>query len=379
MWRRASLTFLFGLLAGIGLGCAPQDDSARAVGGKTDEQPAPQTHVPPVLHDSQKDRIDTVLKNVRSRDLLADNSFWTIFHGILGVGFDDARMLDPKTGTRSRAIDYVAEGGNVRGMEFLPTADGLEVMTMAGTGVGQGHQDQFIAEMAQWGMPLNKSFVVKGRRYTFEDFVKNALARARTSGEQELSWTVLIAGQYYGPHHRWTNNAGQPLTVEDLVRYEIRQPIADSPVCGGTHRLFGITWVYHQHRQKGGKKEGGWKDAADTIAHYVQTAKNLQNADGSFSTSYLKERGNVRDSHLQIASTGHVFEWLALALTDEQLREPWVQNAANALALMILEHSSEAIDGGALYHAAHGLAIYRSRMWGPDGKHSPPIPPPPTL
>lgn len=257
-------------------------------------------------------------------------------------------------------------------------ADGIEVATMPGSGVGQGHQDQFIAEMAQWGMPLDRPFTVKGTRYTFEDFVRNALARARIGGEQELSWTVLIAGQYYGPQHRWSNNAGQSLTVEDVLRFEINQPIADSPVCGGTHRLFGITWVYHLHRQMGGKKEGAWKDAADTITRYVQIAKGLQNPDGSLSTSYLKERGNVRDSQLQIASTGHVFEWLALALTDAQLREPWVQNAANALVLMVLEHSSEPIDGGALYHAAHGLSIYRARMWGPDGKHSPPVPLPPT-
>lgn len=379
MPRRALFVFLFGLMIWAPLGCAPQDENAKSPGAPAEERPAPRAHLPPVLHDSQKDRIDTVLKNIRNRDLLADNSFWTIFHGILGVGFDGARLLDTKTGTRSRAIDYVAEGGNVRGMEFLPTADGVEVMTMAGTGIGQGHQDQFIAEMAQWGMPLDRPFIVRGKRYTFEDFVKNALARARTSGEQELSWTVLIAGQYYGPQHRWTNNAGQTLTVEDLVRFENRQPIAESPVCGGTHRLFGITWVYHMHRQRGGKKEGGWKDAAATIAHYIQTAKNLQNPDGSLSTSYLKEKGNVRDSHLQIASCGHVFEWLALALTDDQLREPWVQNAANALVLLILEHSSEAIDGGALYHAAHGLAIYRARMWGPDGKNSPPYPPPPAL
>jgi hypothetical protein len=231
--------------------------------------------------------------------------------------------------------------------------------------------------MTQWGMPLDRPFLVKGKRYLFENFVRNALARARTTGEQELSWTIVIASQFYGPHYRWTNNAGQSLGVEDLLAFENSQPIADSPVCGGTHRLFGITWAYHLHRKEGGKKEGVWKDAGETIAHYIQVARDLQNPDGSFSTSYLREPGDVRDSHLQIASTGHVFEWLALALTNEQLQEPWVQNAANALTMMILENSSEPIDGGALYHAAHGLAIYRARLWGSDGKHSPPVPLPP--
>jgi hypothetical protein len=377
MLGRVRLVFLYAWLAGAASSCAPQDEHAKLSDPADDERPAELAQPLPVLPSAQKDRIDAVLKHIRSRDLLQDNSFWTIFHGILGMGFEDARLLDTRTGTRTRAIEYVAQGGDIRGMEFTPTGDGVEVVTWPGSGVGQGHQDQFIAEMAQWGMPLDKPFIVKGKHYTFEDFVKNALARARTSGEQELSWTVLIAGQYYGPGHRWTNNAGQKLTVEDLLRFEINQPIADSPVCGGTHRLFGITWVYHLHRQQGGKKEGTWKDAADTIAHYVQVARDLQNPDGSFSTGYLKEKGNARDSQLQIATTGHVFEWLALALTDAQLRESWVQNAANALVLMVLEHSSEPIDGGALYHAAHGLSIYRARMWGPEGNHSPVIPPPP--
>jgi hypothetical protein len=43
---------------------------------------------------------------------------------------------DTRTGKRTKAIDYIASGGDVRGMEFIPTADGVEVQTMAGTGVG---------------------------------------------------------------------------------------------------------------------------------------------------------------------------------------------------------------------------------------------------
>ncbi len=376
MRRQPYLVWLFAAVALAGFSCAPSDDSASSdefsSTVQNGEKPAPL-----IIPEAHKDRIDTVLKHIQSRDLRTDNGFWTIFHGILGMGPENAMLKDADTGKKIKAIDYIAEGSNVRGMEFFPTPDGLDVRTWEGTGVGQGHQDQFIAEMAQWGLPKDRKFLVKGTAYTFNDFIRNAKARARVTDNQELSWAVLIVGQFYGPNYHWTNSAGEKISVEDMVHYELNQPIADSPVCGGTHRLFGITWVYHLHRAQGGKKEGVWKEAAETIADYVGRARRYQNPDESFSTSYLKEPGDVPDSQLRLASTGHVLEWLSLALADQELRQPWVEKAADALAKMILENSNNPLDGGALYHAAHGLHLYRARLWGEADSHGPPLPPPP--
>ena len=82
---------------------------------------------------------------------------------------------------------------------------------------------------------------------------------------------------------------------------------------------------------------------------------------------------------LRINTTGHIFEWLALALTDEELKQDWVQNAANALALLILQAHNQPIEGGSLYHATHGLIMYHARVWGPGklGIRLPPLPLPP--
>jgi hypothetical protein len=379
---------MFCLFAGLtlaGFSCAPSDDGARSGDSSltgqdlADDNPFAQVGerpAPVLLPEGRKDRIDQVLKHIQERDLLTDHSFWTIFHGILGMGPENAMLKDATTGKRVKAIDYIAEGGNIRGLDFIPTPDGLDVRTWEGTGVGQGHQDQFIAEMAQWGLSPDKKFMVNGIAYTFNDFIRHAKARARVTDNQELSWAVLIVGQFYGPDYHWTNSAGEKISVEDMIHYEVNQPIADSPVCGGTHRLFGITWVYHLHRAKGGQKTGVWKEAADTIADYVKRAHKYQNPDGSFSTSYLQGPGNVPDSQLRLATTGHVLEWLSLALTDEELRQPWVEKAADELALMILRSVNEPLDGGALYHAAHGLHLYRARLWDPADSHGP-LPPPP--
>jgi hypothetical protein len=58
-----------------------------------------------------------------------------------------------------------------------------------------------------------------------------------------------------------------------------------------------------------------------------------------------------------------MLEWLALALSDAELRQAWVQEAANAVSLMILEHQGEGIEGGTLYHAVHGLLEYYARVY----------------
>jgi len=368
----------------VSFSCAPNSEDGSSddpVGEGDGPRKAP---APIPIPSAHKDRIDAVLKHVRQRDLFPDHAFWTIFHGILGVGPDDAVIFDPDAKKRIKAIDYIASGGEVNGLDFVPTPDGVEVVTMPGSIIGQGHQDQFVAEMAEWDLPRDKKFMVDGKEYTFDDFIRQSRAHASLTTKSfpgpdplELTWTIVIVSKYYGPDYHWTNSRGEKLSVEDMAKYELEQPIADSLVCGGTHRLFGLTWAYYLHRNGGGKKEGTWKKVADTIADYENRARMLQNPDGSFSTRYLQGPGNDPDIQLRIATSGHILEWLALAMTDEQLRQPWVEKAADALALMVLENSFSNLDAGSLYHATHGLELYRARLWGPPGSHKLPIPAPP--
>jgi hypothetical protein len=369
---------LFLGLVFVGLSCAPGSDSADDPTGEQTDGASTTPAPPPIpIPSAHKDRIDAVLKHVHQRDLLKDHGFWTIFHGVLGLGPDEATLLDPETKKKVNAVDYIANGGYVNGLEFVPTADGVEVTTMPGSIIGQGHQDDFVSVLVEWDFPRDRKFLVNGKRYTFDDFIQQAKAHASVTDNEELSWTIVIISQIYGPHYRWKNGRGEELSVEDMARYELNQPIANSPVCGGTHRLSGFTWAYNLHRKAGGKKEGVWKDVADTIADYENRARTYQNPDGSFSSRYLEGPGYDPDPQVQIATTGHILEWLALAMTDAQLKQPWVQNAADALALMILKNSSGPLDSGGLYHAAHGLELYRARLWGKPGERGLLVPVPP--
>jgi hypothetical protein len=344
--------------------CAPVDHSV----AKDDDSPEPDdrpTEVLPVspvpLPPGPRYRIESAVQNVRDRDLRTDNGFWTVFHGILGLG-PSVMLLDPKTGTKVNAVDYICNGGELPGLQFLPTRWGLDVTTTGLMGRGQGHQDQFIAEMAQWGMSKDRKFRVLGKDYTYMDFVRNTQMRASLKRNQELSWTILIVGQYLGTDISWTNGYGDKLRFEDLLRYELDAPM-ETAACGGTHRLFDLCWVYYLHLRKGGKTEGVWKDIVDATAKYRDLAKKYQNADGTFSTSFFNGPGDDADKQRRINTTGHTLEWLALALPEAELREEWVQNAANALALLILDLQGAPIEGGSLYHAVHGLLLYYARVY----------------
>jgi hypothetical protein len=361
-------------------GCAPSDEPAPAPAAAPATLPAPTRAAvaigPPAgaaLPAGLEGRIEAALRQVRARDLLTTNSFWTVFHGILGLG-PDTELLDPETGRRVNALEHIRSGGAVRGLQFLPTPHGLDVRT-GPQFVGQGHQDQFVAEMAQWGLPADTPFRVGGKDYTFEDFIRHTQMRARVTAGQELGWALVVIARYRGTGARWTNAAGEALCFDDLVRYELGQPM-EGAACGGTHRLFGLTWAYHLHLRNGGAQEGVWKDVADRLGECRQAARRYQNRDGSFSTRYLAGPGDARDPQLRINTTGHVLEWLALALPDDELRAGWVQDAVGALALMILDSQGAPVEGGSLYHAAHGLHLYRTRVFGRPGER-PDVPLPP--
>jgi len=322
-------------------------------------------------------RIELAVDQVRHRDLLTTHGFWTIFHGIVGLG-PSVTLKIPDTGWKVNAVEYVCSGAPVRGMEFIPTKDGLDVRN-GETFVSQGHQDQFIAELAQWNMPPDRKFIVHGKEYTYMDFVRHTKARASLKAHQELSWAILVLGQYLGTDISWTNNSGEKLHFEDLIRYELDQPM-DTAACGGTHRLFDLAWVYYLHLRKGGKTEGVWKDVVENTRQHQKLARQFQNPDGSFSTNFFRKPGNEPDNkQLRMNTTGHILEWLALTLPDDELNAQWVEQAVNALTQMFFEIQGEQMEGGTLYHAVHGLLIYYARVYDQHrlGANEPYIPLPP--
>lgn len=361
MKQRHALGML--LTAGMTLAaitCAPVTPPA-ATETAADTTPVEKlTLAPKPIQVSARTRIEAAIENIRKRDLLTTNGFWTIFHGILGLG-PGITLRNSETGQKINAVEHIASGGELRGLDFIQTKYGLDVH-MGPVAVGQGHQDQFIAEMAQWGMPIDKPFIVQGKDYTFRDFVNHSKMRARTTANQELGWTILVLAHYYGTDLSWTNAYNEKLTLDDLLQYELDQSM-DAAACGGTHRLFGLTWCLYVRQREGKPLTPVYQRIIETTNKHRDLAKKQQNGDGALSTNFFRGPGNAADKPLRINTTGHMLEWLALALNDEEIKEEWVQNAATALALLILDQQDAPIDGGPLYHAVHGLLMYYARAF----------------
>jgi hypothetical protein len=368
---RSSILRVMLLLALFGLSCAPPRDDSPAPEG-TPEHPEEPVKKPVVnIPSSILPRLNLAIDNVANRQLRTTSAFWTVFHGILGLG-PEITLLDEETGKQIKAIDQISTGIGIRGLVFIPSKYGLDVETQVGTGVGQGHQDQFVAEMVEWGIPASRPVTLNGAPFTFADFFSHSKMRASLTKNQELSWAIVIIGKIFGTDHEWTNMFGERLSYEDVVRYELNQPI-DNAACGGTHRLFGLSWANQLHRAKGGQPTGVWKDCQDKLALYKSNARKFQHADGSFSTAYVSKAEDSPVLQARIGSTGHTLEWLALELSDEEIRQGWVEQAASALSQMIIENQGNPLDSGALYHAVHGLYMYRARVCGvpgPAGLHT---------
>jgi hypothetical protein len=136
--------------------------------------------------------------------------------------------------------------------------------------------------------------------------------------------------------------------------------------CGGAHRLCGLVIAVQKNLAVTGRGPdqlaGGWAAAQEVIDECIDRARRFQQADGSFSIHSFERPGTSADVFAKLSATGHVFEVLTLALNDERLAEPWVTRAADRLVTLLEQTSDVDVECGALYHAAHGLLLYRDRV-----------------
>ena len=110
---------------------------------------------------------------------------------------------------------------------------------------------------------------------------------------------------------------------------------------------------------------GVWKKCDDKIKECIAKARELQNADGSLSSNYLQRPGSAPDLALVMGSAGHVMEFLAVAMDKEDLQQEWVQRALLKVCETFRKTKPIDVECGALFHAAHGLVLYREKVFGP--------------
>ena len=313
------------------------------------------------------ERIDSALAHARDgRRLDAGvQGAWQTVHGILAFGPEFTFSVD---GAETRAVDHLLGGGSLTGWALRPGRPGVVAVVEEGSTMGQGHPDQWLGYLSQCGvdadgpggLPLATPLVVAGRDFTLADLLAQAQHDIRPG--QEATWTLMALSAYLPPDAAWTAGDGERWTVERVVAMESAADIFGA-ACGGAHRLYGLAAALAAHRRAGLPivPGSGWDQAARVLEDAIDRARRFQQPDGSFSIHSFERPGTSPDVVARLGATGHVFEVLALALDDERLAEPWVARAAERLTTLLEQTADVDVECGALYHAAHGLALYRLR------------------
>ncbi len=317
-------------------------------------------------------RIEAVLRHSADRRLLdaSQQGAWQVVHGVLAFGPAFPLAHD---GAVSPAVEFLLGGGRIAGWEIRVGDVGPLAVVDEGSVTGQGHPDQWLGYLSQCGvatgesglvggLPLDTPIRAGGRDFTLADLLAQAKRDIRPG--QECSWTLMALAAYDPPDASWEASDGRRWTTEAVARMEAQSEIVGA-ACGGTHRLYGLAAAVAAYRAvhpAPPPPESGWALAESVLAEYIDRARQFQQPDGSFSVHYFERPGRSPDVFSTLGATGHVFEILPLVLDDESLAAPWVSRAAERLVTLLERTTDLDLECGGLYHAAHGLALYRRRL-----------------
>lgn len=357
----------------LGAACILMLYSVSGCGGTSTEAAASPKATP--TKQTLQEKLDDVLTFTlerRSMDLNV-NRAWQILHGVLAYGKDfEITNGDDKI----NVLDWVFDGNEMQGWTLTTTQGGLHAVLEQGSSSGQGHSDQWIAVIAQCGIPLSQPIKFRGKNYTVNDLVESA-KRHSSEAKEEYSWTLIALSKYLKSFDEtWEGRDGDTWSMEKMLQYEADtfrnegwEGYIYNAACSGTHRLIGIQMAVNEYQRRYPKRALPiiWSTAKSRAALAVKGAKKYQLPSGAFSADFRRML-DPRDLAEHIGSTGHTLEFLTFALTKEELQEPWVTNAVGFLCDVLQETKTVDLESGGLYHAIHGLVLYRDKVFGPIEK-----------
>ena len=301
---------------------------------------------------------------------LEDHAAWQLLHGVLAFG-ENFEILS--AGQKVNAVDWVFDGKPMKGWTINATPQGLRAEIEAGK-YGQGHDDQWMAILAQWNVPATRPIIVAGKEYSVQDLIDRTKYDCYEG--KESSWTIIVLSKHLDPMDQtWVGTDKQEWSLERLVAMEAgaqydeetaQNEIANS-ACGGMHRLIGLSIALNNYKaaHPGVELKGGWLAAQQRLDWAVAAARELQLPTGAFSISFLFRSANSNNLDEHLAATGHTLEFLTFALSKKQLEEPWVQKAVVYMCNLLERTKHLDLECGGLYHAVHALVLYREKVYGP--------------
>lgn len=289
-----------------------------------------------------------------------DDSPWRLLHWSIAYGIDAQVRMGGPTGKQVSAIGWLCENRPSAGVRLASLAGNDLQLPIAGG--KQGHPGQFLAMLAQSQIQRDFGIRVDNRRLTVADLVEHEKQTCRSGAE--LTFKLIGIANYGNSEDVWHNSAGEEWSVRRLLEEELRQPINSRITCGGTHRLFALSYALHCRQNETRPVDGPWERAQRRIDEYQVRAFQLQNNDGSFSTAWFDGKEHSTNARKRLATSGHVMEWLAYSLPDEYLQDERFENGLRFVTNLLATNQVSSSDWGALTHALHALAIYEHRVIG---------------
>ncbi len=289
-----------------------------------------------------------------------ENTPWEVMHGFIAFGIP-SQLRVGRSGTLVNSIGWMNMGGRCRGQVMLVPAGDLPT-GLIGYGV-QGHLAQYLAILAQCRVAKESPLKLQGRDYTVADLVEQEQLCCRSG--VELTFTLIALSHYLPTDEVWQSREGETWTLERLVEEELAQPVRTA-ACGGTHRLFALSYACQRRREATGSLDGAFKRADKFVREYqVFALSKLQNSDGSFSTEWFKYPADRTDDiDRKVQTTGHILEWLVASVDQPMLYHPRIVHATSFLARAMASDPNREWKIGPMGHALHALTVYQERVWG---------------
>jgi hypothetical protein len=284
---------------------------------------------------------------------------WQVVHGILAERWDLALLKKEQPGEQISGIEWITSGVTFDGEPLWETTPyGGRGHPFTRPYAFEGHPTQFMGYMSMANIPLDYEVKTPTKIITIRDIINDAKMQVHEG--VEITWTLWALSHYEEPDAQWFNAAGEPWSIERLVRLQINEPVT-SGACGGCHGLFALSYARNMYLSTGKPLRGVWFEADQKIKRYILESQALQNADGSFSSNHFAGPGFSEDFVTRIATSGHQLEWLMIALPQSKLKEQWIRKGIENVANDLVKNRHVASDCGPLFHGMHALVVYRQR------------------
>ncbi|MBA4030806.1 MAG: hypothetical protein C0478_07925 [Planctomyces sp.] len=322
--------------------------------------PAPPFPVNDPLSDPLYKQVSTAIQVTSQRYLTANvHTPWQIFHGILALHEDFQLKLG---GEKVSAIEWIASSNpQFDGKPWiLITPNGGKFHPFTRAYAFEGHPAQFLALLSESNLPPTFEFKTPSRNVTITEMLQTAMRDV--NDREEITWVLWALVHYYPTNTQWANARNEPWSIDRLVQIQNAAAV-EKGACGGNHGLFALARARDKHVAEGLPLQGVWFEADYKIRRYIETARSMQNTDGTFSSKFYQGPGYSSDLNSRLNTTGHTLEFLSAALPKERLNEPWVRNAVTALSKDLIDNRKAPSDCGPLYHSLNALRIYHGRAW----------------